>query len=430
VPVNWRLAPEELAAVATDAAARAVVVDPSLVHLLPAVSHLPLALTLTLGEEYDGWLATTGTTIADISSDDDTVVLQVYTSGTSGRPKGVLITNGNLAAKVPQVVPRWGLGATSISLLATPLFHVGALSWGLASLYAGATTVLASDASPATLLRHLAEDAVSHTFLVPATIARLCDEAPPGATFPSLQTIVYGAAPISSETQAAALALFGPVLHQVYGMSETTGAFTEMAARPDLDPSSPLHRSAGRPYPWVELEIRHPETRAHVPPYSFGEVWTRSAQNTPGYAGLPVETRELIEPDGWMRTGDGGYLDEDGYLFLTDRVKDLVITGGENVYPAEVEGVVRRHPAVADVAVFGIHDDRWGESVAAAVVPAAGASVTPDEIVAFTEGLLAGYKRPRRVVLVGELPRNAAGKVIRRELRDGFPTGNGEEQHA
>jgi acyl-CoA synthetase (AMP-forming)/AMP-acid ligase II len=424
VPVNWRLAPDEIAAVAADAGARAVVVDRTLELLLPALlSTVSPKLMLTLGTTYDACLAAVGTTLPEVLSDDDTVVLQVYTSGTSGRPKGVLLTNGNLAAKVPQVVPRWGLAPDSISLLATPLFHVGALSWGLASMHAGATTVLAGDASATTLLGHFADDSVTHTFLVPAMIARLCDEAPAGTRFPALQTIVYGASPITSQTQAAALDLFGPVLHQVYGMSETTGAFTEMAARPDLDATSPLYRCAGRPYPWVELEIRDPETHLPVGVGEFGEVWTRSAQNTPGYWGLADETNELLTPDGWLRTGDGGYLDPDGYLFLTDRVKDLIITGGENVYPAEVEAVLGRHVGVVDVAVFGVPDERWGEAVAAAVVLRTGVRPSPDELVAYTEGLLAGYKRPRTVVIVDGLPRNASGKVLRRTLRDSITGG-------
>ena len=185
---------------------------------------------------------------------------------------------------------------------------------------------------------------MTHTFLVPAMIARLCEEAPEGTTFPALRTVLYGASPISSQTQDAALRLFGPVLHQVYGLSETTGSLTEMVARPDLPADSPLHRSAGRAYPWIEVEIRDPGTGEQLPPNTFGEVWTRSAQNSPGYFGLPEETAALLTPDGWLRTGDGGHLDDDGYLFLTDRVKDMVISGGENVYPAEVEAVLPQHP--------------------------------------------------------------------------------------
>jgi long-chain acyl-CoA synthetase len=417
VPVNWRLAPGELAAVAADAAARLVVVDPSLTHLIWVVAYSGVPL-LTLGEPYAGWLADAPARRPSVAPGADDVVLQVYTSGTSGRPKGVLLTNRNLATKVPGVTPRWGLAPDSVSLLATPLFHVGALILGLAGLHAGATTILAGDASPTTLLRHLTDDCVSHTFLVPAMIARFCEEAPPGSSFPALRTMLYGASPISVQTQEAARQLFGPVLHQVYGLSETTGSLTEMVPRPDLAPNSPLHRSAGRAYPWIELEIRDPGTGERLPANTFGEVWTRSAQNSPGYFGLPEETAQLLTPDGWLRTGDGGHLDDDGHLFLTDRVKDLIISGGENVYPAEVETVLRQHPAVADVAVFGLPDERWGEVVAAAVV--ARTDVTPDDLVAFTDGLLACYKRPRTIRIVDELPRNAAGKVLRRVLRDGL----------
>ncbi|UOY01810.1 AMP-binding protein [Blastococcus sp. PRF04-17] len=421
VPVNWRLSPGELAAVAADAGARLVVVDRSLAHLLWAVvdSGVPL---LTLGEQFDQWLADAPARRAVVEHRPDDVVLQVYTSGTSGRPKGVLLTNRNLATKVPGVTPRWGLASDSVSLLATPLFHVGALSWGLAGLHAGATTILAGDASPATLLAHLTDDAVSHTFLVPAMIARLCEEAPEGSSFPALRTVLYGASPISAQVQGEALRLFGPVLHQVYGLSETTGSLTEMVPGPDLPADSPLYRSAGQAYPWIELEIRDPGTGERLPANAFGEVWTRSAQNSPGYFGLPEETAELLTPDGWLRTGDGGHLDDEGYLFLTDRVKDLIISGGENVYPAEVETVLREHAAVADVAVFGVPDDRWGEVVSAAVV--ARTEVTADELIAFTDGRLAGYKRPRTVRIVDDLPRNAAGKVLRRVLRDGALEGS------
>ena len=418
VPVNWRLSPGELAAVAADAGARLILVDPSLTHLVWAVVDSAVSV-LSLGEPFDAWLADAPAQRPAIAHRPEDVVLQVYTSGTSGRPKGVLLTNGNLATKVPGVTPRWGLGPDSVSLLATPLFHVGALSWGLAGLHAGATTILAGDASSATLLGHLdgrptGHQAVTHTFLVPAMIARLCEEAPDASSFPALRTVLYGASPISAETQAAALRLFGPVLHQVYGLSETTGSLTEFVPGPDLPANSPLYRSAGRPYPWIEVEIRDPATGERVPPNTSGEVWTRSAQNTPGYFGLPEETAQLLTPD-------GGHFDDDGHLFLTDRVKDMVISGGENVYPAEVEAVLRQHPAVADVAVFGVRDDRWGEVVAAAVV-AAGEGLTADELVGFTDGRLAGYKRPRSIRFVDELPRNAAGKVLRRVLRDGAAT--------
>ena len=419
VPMNWRLAPEELAEVARDARPRATVVDERTTHLAPSLAAPGTSrLDLTLGEDYERWLATADAAVPELRDDPDRVVLQVYTSGTSGRPKGVLLTDRNLATKVPGVVPWWGLESGSRTLLATPLFHVGALSWGFAGMFAGSTTILAADADPARLLRHLQQDRISHTFLVPAIIDRLCAQAEPGLHFPDLRRVMYGASPISAESQRAARELFGPVLHQLYGMSETTGAFTEMSADPALDPASPVWRSAGRAYPWVELAVHDPTTGRRCAIGEFGEVWTRSGQNSPGYAGLPEESADLYAEYGWLRTGDGGHLDEAGLLYLTDRVKDLIISGGENVYPAEVERVLRQHPDLADVVAVGVPDREWGEVVAVAVVPRAGADVRPEQLTSWAGERLAGYKRPRHVVVVGDLPRNAAGKVLRRTLRD------------
>lgn len=423
VPLNWRLAPDELAEVTRDARPRATVIEARTAHLAPALASPGTScLDLTLGQDYERWLATAEGELPELADDPERVVLQVYTSGTSGRPKGVLLTDANLATKVPGVVPWWGLEPGSRTLLATPLFHVGALSWGLAGLFAGSTTVLAADADPARLLQHLEQDRISHTFLVPAIIDRLCAEAEPGLRFPHLRRLMYGASPISAESQRAARDLFGPVLQQLYGMSETTGAVTEMPADPALDPASPVWRSAGRAYPWVELEVRDPSSGRRCATGEFGEVWTRSGQNSPGYAGLPEESAELYAEDGWLRTGDGGHLDDDGLLYLTDRVKDLIISGGENVYPAEVERVLRQHADVADVAAVGVPDDRWGEVVAVVVVPRSGADVLPEQLTSWAGERLAGYKRPRRVVVVDALPRNAAGKVLRRTLRDELAT--------
>ena len=421
VPLNWRLAPAELAEVIADAGLRATVADDRTRHLAPVLRGTASRCDLELGPAYERWLAEPGhleVALPYLCHDPDRVVLQVYTSGTSGRPKGVLLTYRNLGTKSVGVVPWWGLGPDSRTLIATPMFHVGALSWALAGLVAGSTSVLATHADPATLLRHLTRDRITHTFLVPAIIDRLCAEAPAGICFPRLQRVLYGASPTSPATQRAAHELFGPVLTHLYGMSETTGAFTELPADPGLPEGSPRWRSAGRAYPWVELEIRDPRTGRRCAPGEVGEVWTRSAQNSPGYAGRPDETAALYAEDGWLRTGDGGYVDEDGLLYLTDRVKDLIISGGENIYPAEVERVLREHPAVAEAVVVGVPDQRWGEAVAAVVVRRSDASVTEEELVAWVGDRVAGYKRPKQVVLAADLPRNAAGKVLRRRLRE------------
>jgi len=436
VPMNWRLAPDELTGVAADAGAAALFVHASFDGMagpLAAACRAP-ALHVRIGDAstdgpvgYEHWISrqpASQTPDRDAAAAGD-VVLQVYTSGTTAAPKGVLLTHGNLAAKVPQAARLWGLGPGSVSLLATPLFHIGGLSWGLIGLHAGARTLIGGRTGPAGLAALLRRERVTHSFLVPTMLQDLCDQAD-GAGFPDLDAIVFGAAPLPERTHRAALEVFRCVLIHVYGLTETTGAVTQAASRPEAgrDARPPL-RSAGRPFPWVELAIREPGTGRALPVGESGEVWTRSAQNTPGYAGQPAATAELLTADGWLRTGDGGYLDSGGYLYLTDRLKDMIVTGGENVYPAEVEAVLCGHSDVAEVAVIGLPDPRWGESVTAVVVPRPGSGLRPDDVVAYTAGRLASYKRPRAAFLVAALPRNATGKVAKKQLIDTLTTNGG-----
>jgi long-chain acyl-CoA synthetase len=433
VPMNWRLAPAELSAVAADAGAAALFVHASFDAVaapLAAACRSP-ALHVRVGDagpvDYEHWI---GHQPASQARDSDAAaagdaVLQVYTSGTTAAPKGVLLTHGNLAAKVPQAARLWGLGPGSVSLLATPLFHIGGLSWGLIGLHAGARTLISGRTGPAGLAALLRRERVTHSFLVPTMLQDLCDQAD-GAGFPDLHAIVFGAAPLPDRTYRAALEVFRCALIHVYGLTETTGAVTQAASRPEAgrDAQPPL-RSAGRPFPWVELAIREPGTGRTLPVGQVGEVWTRSAQNTPGYAGQLAATAELLTTDGWLRTGDGGYLDSRGYLYLTDRLKDMIVTGGENVYPAEVEAVLGGHRDVAEVAVIGLPDPRWGESVTAVVVPRPGSDLRPDDVVAYTAGRLASYKRPRAAFVVAALPRNATGKVAKKQLIDRLTTNGG-----
>jgi acyl-CoA synthetase (AMP-forming)/AMP-acid ligase II len=413
VPINTRLSDRELRLVTEDASPSVVVGDAALLDRLPRLGterH-----RVALGAGYEAWLSAAGP-IGDRPGTPDDVVLQIYTSGTSGRPKGVLLTDGNLAAKVTGVVDRWGLDEESTSLLATPLFHVGALSWGLVGLASGATTILADDARPATIARHLTDDRVTHAFLVPAMLAALARELGGTSVFPDLRTVVYGGSPISEAERLAATRVLGPVLRQVYGMTETTGGFTELEPDPSRPGGDPRSASAGRAYPWADVEIHDPATEARLGEDEVGEVWTRSGQNCAGYHGLPLATEELLH-DGWLRTGDLGRLDDEGYLFVTGRLTDMIITGGENVYPAEVERVLRLDPEVADVVVLGEPDATWGETVVAVVVLDAASRRTPESIIDATRGELAGYKRPRRVHIVDRLPRNEAGKVATAQLR-------------
>ncbi|MET7392866.1 AMP-binding protein [Dactylosporangium sp. NPDC005572] len=419
VPMNWRLTEDELLTVARDARATALVSGEA--YAGPAAALLERTsgrahLRIGPSDWYERWLADQHPP-AEARRPEPApgdVVLQIYTSGTSGAPKGVLLTAANLAAKVPRAALAWDLGAGSVSLLATPLFHVGGLGWGLAGLHAGARTIVATSAAPTDLLVTLRTERITHTFLVPTMIERMCALA--GTTrLPDLHTIIYGAAPIDPRTRRAATDVFGCRLLHVYGLTETTGAITQLDAG-EVDPLDPRTGSVGRPYPWVAISVRDPRTGAELPPGRPGEIWTRSAQNTPGYHRDDAATAELYGPGGWLRTGDGGYLDADGYLFVTHRIKDLIISGGENVNPGEVEEVLRQHADVADVAVVGLPDRSWGEVVTAVVVPRPGRALTEADVLAYAHGRLAGYKRPRRARIVASLPRTATGKVLKHRL--------------
>jgi long-chain acyl-CoA synthetase len=240
-----------------------------------------------------------------------------------------------------------------------------------------------------------------------------------GRDYSALRSIAYGAAPITTPVLKASLRTFGCALFGLYGLTESTGSVIALEPE-DHDPGGPreyLLRSAGRPYPWVELRIADPVSGEPLAPHAIGEVWLRAPNVTPGYFNRPEETAAALTADGWLRTGDGGYVDGDGYLFLTDRIKDMIVSGGENVYPVEVEEALAQHPDVGDVAVIGVPDPHWGEAVKALVIPRPGTRPAPADLIAFARERLAGYKLPRSVDFVSELPRTPSGKVVKQELR-------------
>jgi long-chain acyl-CoA synthetase len=220
----------------------------------------------------------------------------------------------------------------------------------------------------------------------------------------------------------AALETFHCSLYGIYGLTESTGGVVQLSPE-DHDPGGRreyLLRSAGRPLPWVELRIVDPATGEEIPRRSVGELWLRAPNVMLGYFNRPEETSAALTADGWLRTGDGGYLDEEGYVFLTDRVKDMIVSGGENVYPVEVEEVLSQHPGVADVTVIGVPDERWGETVKALVIARPDAMLGADELVAFARERLAAYKLPRSIEFLDEFPRTSSGKVLKRVLRERY----------
>jgi long-chain acyl-CoA synthetase len=418
VPLNWRLTEAELQVILENARPAILIAGPAFVDVATRL-RAPGTL-LVIGDEYEHALATQPSDDPSHASALDDVVLQLYTSGTTGLPKGVLTTHRNMEAVARDASPAWHVDGDSVSLAAMPMFHIGGLGWLFVSLYNGARTLVVPAVDAPSMLEQIERERVTNAFLVPTLLQMLT--AVPGAAdrdYSALRSIAYGASPITTSVLKAVAATFRCPLFQLYGLTETTGAIVQLDAD-DHDVGGPrehLLRSAGRPYPWVELRIADSEAGGPAAPGEIGEVWVRSASNTPGYFERPDETTALLTADGWLRTGDGGYLDDEGYLFLTDRIKDMIVSGAENVYPIEVEEVLSQHPGVAEVAVIGTPHERWGETVTAVVVPRAEAAPSSDALVEFARERLAGYKLPRVIDFVDELPKTPTGKVLKRDLR-------------
>ena len=434
VNVNWRLAPPEMLYTINDAEAKVLIVGPDFVEAVEQIEKDLSSVTkiVALGdhprwENYEDWCGRQPADDPMAASAPRDICVQLYTSGTTGLPKGVMLMNTNLFSLLPNVSQSWGFtDPDCVNLVCMPLFHIGGAGWALGGMLNGAVTVLMREFVPNVVLDALVEHHVTTSLFVPAMLGFLAMV--PGAAdriYP-VRTINYGAAPITDETLLAAMRTFKCQFNQVYGMTETTGAITQLDAA-DHDPDGPrsgLLRSAGKPYPWVEARVVDLETGADCTVGGVGELWVRSPQNMLGYWAKPDATAATITADGWLKTGDAGYLDADGFLFLTDRVKDMIVSGGENVYPAEVENALASHPAIAEVAVIGVPSQRWGETVKAVAVLRPGHLATAPQIIAFAKERLAGYKCPTSVDFTEVLPRNPSGKVLKKDLREPYWAGH------
>ena len=308
-------------------------------------------------------------------------------------------------------------GPDDVSLVAMPVAHIGGTGWGIVGLYNGALGVVAREFDPFRVLDFIEQDRVSKMFAVPAALQIIVRQ--PRARevdYSRLKYILYGASPIPLDLLRECMEVFGCGFCQQYGMTETCGTIVYLPPEDHHPDGTPRMRGAGRPLPGVELKIIDGNGQT-LPPGVVGEVATRSVANMVGYWRLDEATASTVGPDGWLRTGDAGYLDEDGYLYIHDRVKDMIISGAENIYPAEVESAIYGHPAVAEVAVVGVPDDKWGEAVKAMVVLKPGAEADPAGIIAFARTRIAAFKAPKSIDFIEALPRNASGKILRRELR-------------
>jgi len=423
--VNWRLAGDELDYVINDCGAEVVFVGHQLLEQFDGIRDKLTGVrkVIVIGgenDEFDAWL-TAGTPTdrqPDVEASDIAVVM--YSSGTTGRPKGVQLSQ---SAMVEHSVN--GLGdatydsETDMMLVAMPMFHVGGTSYALLGPVVGVTAYIVPEVDGALLAGGMMAGC-THVFLVPAVVAALIQAGPQAmALFSKLKSFGYGAAPMPLRLLREAMEAWpNTEFQQVYGMTEMGGVITVLNDAAHRDAEHPERLvSAGLPVKHAEMRIVDPGTLQDVAPGESGEVWFRTPQATSGYLGRPEATAELLTDDGWLRTGDVGRVDDDGFLFIEDRIKDMIITGGENVYSPEVERVLTEHPAVAEVAIIGVPDDQWGESVKAVVAFLPGQSAEPEELIAFAKERLAGYKAPRSIDIVSELPRNPSGKILKRDLR-------------
>lgn len=426
IPANWRLSTRELAHVLRDAEPVVMVTGTAFADSLadlrdasPATRLLGLdpGLGVPVLEQVAAECADVDPGLASTADD---LALILYTSGTTGDAKGVMLLNRNFYGMADAAGPLWRFRRGMVSLGVSPLCHIAGVGWNLMVLAAAGHVILHREVDAESIVADIGRYAVTHGLLVPAILQMVLDQHErSGVDDSSLEVVLYGASPISDEVLLELLGSFDCDFMQGYGLTETSGAVTLLAPE-DHDPSRPeLLRSCGRPLPGVEIRIVDPDSGAERPEGVDGEVVIRAPQVMAGYLGRPDATREVVDPEGWFRTGDAGHL-RDGRLYLRDRIKDMIVSGAENVYPAEVENVLVSHPDVLDAAVVGVPSERWGEEVKAVVVRRPGSTITEADLIDHARSDLAGYKCPRSVDFVDELPRNAAGKVLKRALRERY----------
>lgn len=427
VSVNWRLAAPEILHIVNDAEAEILFVGE---EYFPVIEQIRDELTsvrkiVSMAGRHLDWESFA--TWRDKWPDSDPLLpimpsdtaVQFYTSGTTGLPKGAELTNANFAWMLPLWTKTWMLSRDVPNLVCLPMFHIGGAGWGIAGLYSGATNHVMREFVPAQILETVQRERLQVMLLVPAMILFLLQAPQIRETdLSSLRLIVYGAAPIPAELLRQAMSVFPCGFQQVYGLTETTGAITLLPPA-DHDPADPRKLlSCGYAQEGVELRIVG-EDGKDLPANQVGEIAVRSPQIMGGYWKLPEATARAVQGD-WFFTGDAGYLDDKGYLYIYDRVKDMIVSGGENIYPAEVESALFGHPAVADVAVIGVPDERWGEAVKAVVVKKSGAEISQGDLIDWARQRIAGYKLPKSVDFVETLPRNPTGKILKRELRKSY----------
>jgi acyl-CoA synthetase (AMP-forming)/AMP-acid ligase II len=436
VPLNFRAKAEELAYMITNAEAKILLAGSryleSISQIMPQLGTVKECISIDSrdGLYYEDLIqsASTDEIYSDIGDEDITILM--YTSGTTGRPKGVPLRHHAFVSYVLENVEPASPEIEERNLLTVPLYHVAGIQAMLAAIYGGRTLVMMKQFEVKEWMETIQREKATRAMLVPTMLKRVIDD--PGFNqydLSSLKVITYGAAPMPFEVIHKAIHVMPWARFiNAYGQTETASTITTLGPEDHIIEGTEkekekklkrLSSSIGKPLPDVEVKIVD-EGGERLPPFGVGEILARGPRMMTGYWQDEQKTAQVMTGGGWLRTGDMGYVDEEGYIYLTGREDDMIIRGGENISPEEVERILHSHPKVEEAAVIGVSDPEWGQEPRAVVVLKKGETSTPEEIIEFCRSRLSGYKRPRSVVFIDSLPRSPMGKVLRKRLREEY----------
>ena len=422
VGLNWRLTAHELTYILNDAQISMVLADEQFVPLLEELKASVPSLQRILSTEpqtFDSWRDSYDSNDPQLHHNEDDTILQFYTSGTTGNPKGVMITNRCMSEhrRTEDGLGDWYLKTDldEVSINAMPNFHIGGLGWLLIGIFRGAKVILMPAPDPNLFLDYVEQYRATHLFVVPVVLGAMVEEQKRNPRdISSLKTIHYGASAIAPSLLKESLEIMSVRFSQYYGMTEANGVISCLAPEHHTLEKPELLNSCGLQVPGTEIKIcddQGNETARNV----SGEIYVRSEGLMKGYWNMPEATADVFA-HGWYKTGDGGRMDEDGFIYMTDRIKDMVVSGGENIYPSEIEHQLVEHAAILEAAVIGVPDEKWGESLKAFIVVEKDPTPNSEEIIEFLRDRLAGYKIPRLYEIVDELPRTPSGKIQKFKL--------------
>ena len=430
VPIGWRLAVPEVRYMVEDSEIRVLFLGRELLQTgLDLKKDLPQLRLIAVEdgelpadiEPFAAWRDSQSDAPPSYRITSRDIVIQLYTSGTTGKPKGAMLAQRSFVTHLGNVKAAdvsWNRWAPSdVSFVPMPVAHIGGSGWGLYGFFFGAKMIIERQFDIDSFFDQVEKERITKMFIVPAALQMLVRH-PRARTvnYDCISIINYGASPISPTLLKECIDVFKCGFAQMYGMTETIGTIVALPPE-DHDPNGNKRMaSAGKALPEVELAIIDDNGR-HLAPGQVGEIITRSIANMAGYWKLPDATAATLDKEGWLHTGDAGYLDEDGYLYIHDRIKDMICSGAENIYPTEVENAVAAHPDVAEVAVIGVPDEKWGEAVKAFVVLRTGRSIGESELLAWLRGRIGGFKMPKTIEMIDALPRNPSGKILKKDLR-------------